>query len=82
MQDVVVASWSLLPPASIYTINELPNREQIISTQMKILESISSAIWLTLLENDKNREKLNSVFSKSLINRLTNVRENSTGMFS
>ncbi|MBW4510712.1 MAG: hypothetical protein KME64_29975 [Scytonematopsis contorta HA4267-MV1] len=63
--DVVPASWSLLPPSSIYVINELPNREEIISCQRETLEQISSGIWFILLENDKNREKIKSIFSKS-----------------
>ncbi len=62
--DVVPASWSLLPPSSIYVINELPNREDTISFQREILEQISSGIWFILLENDKNREKISSIFSK------------------
>jgi hypothetical protein len=62
--DVVPASWSLLPPSSIYVMNELQNREDTISLQIETLEQISSAIWFVLLEDEKKREKINSIFEK------------------
>ncbi len=39
--DVVPATWNLLPPSSIYALESLPNRDNIRSDQMKILQAIS-----------------------------------------
>jgi hypothetical protein len=50
--EVVPASWFLLPPGSIYTIDNLANRDSIVISQMKTLKSISSAIWSILAESE------------------------------
>lgn len=50
--EVVPASWFLLPPGSIYTIENLANRDSIVISQMKTLKSISSAIWSILAESE------------------------------
>lgn len=39
--DVVPATWNLLPPSSMYAVESLPNRDNIRSHQMKILQAIS-----------------------------------------
>jgi len=43
--EVVPASWYLLPPSSIYSVDKLANEKHIAFRQMDRLEKISSAIW-------------------------------------
>ena len=50
--EVVPASWFLLPPGSIYTMDNLANRDSIITSHMKTLKTISSAIWSILAESE------------------------------
>lgn len=49
--EVVPATWYLLPPSSIYAIDNLENRESIVATQMKTLTNTSSAIWTILAKS-------------------------------
>lgn len=43
--EVVPASWYLLPPSSIYSINESAKEKSIVRRQMEKLDKISKAMW-------------------------------------
>lgn len=58
--EVVPATWYLLPPNSIYVIDELPNKEDIKSHQMSTLKEISFAMWSFLIEGLHNEKGLKS----------------------
>jgi hypothetical protein len=71
--EVVPASWYLLPPNSIYVIDELPNKEDIKLRQISTLEVISSAIWYFLIEglpSGKNlkSQRFHSTYDSSYLN--------------
>ena len=55
--EVVPASWCLLPPSSIYSVDKSANEKRIVCRQMEKLEKISSAMWSIILTNSHNRER-------------------------
>ncbi|MGA9380441.1 MAG: hypothetical protein WBV73_16880, partial [Phormidium sp.] len=68
--EVVPASWYLLPPSSIYLINELPNDKNIALRQMNKLQEISFAMWSTILrinesQNSSSLRSFRSIFDSS-----------------
>ncbi|BAZ13164.1 hypothetical protein NIES4071_50030 [Calothrix sp. NIES-4071] len=56
--EVVPASWYLLPPISIYTVNNIAE-EMLALSQINILEHLSSAIW----SNAENCEPVRVLFN-------------------
>jgi hypothetical protein len=77
--DVVPASWYLVPPSSIYSINELAHEKYITSRQIEKLEKISSAMWAIILaasEGNKEMDRLafRNTFDSSLNKIETDVK--------
>ena len=57
--DVVPASWYLLPPSSIYSINKLPNKEKnLVLRHLNRLQKISLAMWSIILNNYQNGQRV------------------------
>jgi hypothetical protein len=54
--EVVPASWCLLPPSSIYSVDKSANEKIIVGRQMEKLKKISSAMWSIILKNSQNRK--------------------------
>lgn len=50
--DVVPSAWYLLPPNYFYVLDNLENRENIVSSQMEKLKNISSTIWSILSKSE------------------------------
>jgi hypothetical protein len=57
IDEVVPASWFLLPPKSFYVVEGLPNREEIKIRQSKKLEKISSMVYFILKEQVLTNEE-------------------------
>jgi hypothetical protein len=77
--DVVPASWYLLAPSSIYSINELAHEKYITSRQIEKLEKISFAMWAIILaasEGNKEMDRLafRNTFDSSLNKIETDVK--------
>lgn len=57
--DVVPAAWYLLPPNFVYVIDSSPTSEKIVAHQKKMMDKISSLIWLVILKAKKKKPYLN-----------------------
>lgn len=58
--DVVSASWYLLPPSSIYSIDKLANKEKNMAFRhLNRLQKISLAMWSIILNNYPNGQEYN-----------------------
>jgi hypothetical protein len=55
--DVVPASWYLLPPNSIYSIDKLENGKNIAFRQMHKLQKISDWMWDIILRASQKNGK-------------------------
>ena len=61
--DVVPASWYLLPPSSIYSIDKLENGKNIAFRQMDKLQKISYSMWNIILRASQKKENQRSDYS-------------------
>ena len=57
--EVVPASWYLMPPSSIYSLDKLGNEKNNGFCQMNKLEEISSAMWKIILTDSTSRQRSN-----------------------
>lgn len=55
--EVVPASWYLMPPSSIYSLDKLGNEKNKGFCQMNKLEEISSAMWKIILTASISRQR-------------------------
>jgi hypothetical protein len=57
--EVVPASWYLMPPSSIYSLEKLGTEKNKSFCQMNKLEEISSAMWKIILTDSTSRQRSN-----------------------
>lgn len=57
--EVVPASWYLMPPSSIYSLDKLGNEKNKGFCQMNKLNEISSAMWSIILTASTSRQRSN-----------------------
>lgn len=57
--EVVPASWYLMPPSSIYSLDKLGTEKNKGFCQMNKLEEISSAMWKIILTASTSRQRSN-----------------------
>lgn len=57
--EVVPASWYLMPPSSIYSLEKLGTEKNKSFFQMNKLEEISSAMWKIILTDSTSRQRSN-----------------------
>lgn len=57
--EVVPASWYLMPPSSIYSLDKLGNEKNKGFCQMNKLKEISSAMWKIILRASTSRQRSN-----------------------
>lgn len=57
--EVVPASWYLLPPSSIYSVDKLGNEKNKGFCQMNKLNEISFAMWSIILKTSPSRQRSN-----------------------
>ena len=55
--EVVPASWYLMPPSSIYSLDKLGNEKNKGFCQMNKLKEISSAMWKIILRASTSRQR-------------------------
>jgi hypothetical protein len=57
--EVVPASWYLMPPSSIYSLDKLGTEKNKGFCQMNKLKEISSAMWKIILTASTSRQRSN-----------------------